>query len=216
MLARDEVLVQPGRFFRWRIDWHWHWNGDPPRTDYRIDVNNGKEHHSFLLSRFVIGDYQRRYNITQQSNGYMLTKTILQNTIGSGLIDLVQDAPESHVTHLLAGRIRQLDMRLILRYKNHYLDENNHLSHTIERKVQTLDTTGLYDILLQFNKRVGWWKRNRTSFGNNSEVLRAQMFFLWWVFLFSNLSKTGASTPAVHQPHHVLNVCRQRWNSSRR
>lgn len=119
-----------------------------------IDVTNGDEHHTFLLSRFAIGDYQKRYNMVQQSNGYVVTKTVLQNTIDSGFIDLVQDAPESHVSQLLSGEIRQLNMRLVLRYKNYFVGVGGHLAHTVERKIIEMDPSGLYDLLLQFNKRV--------------------------------------------------------------
>ena len=69
------------------------------------------------------------------------------------MIDLVQDAPESHVAHMLSGKIQQLDMRLVLRYKE-YRIERGKLAHSVERKVLELDHSGLYDILLQFNKRV--------------------------------------------------------------
>jgi hypothetical protein len=118
-----------------------------------IDVENGKEIHTFLLSRFVIGDYQLYSSKAQQSGGVLLTKTVLEDKLGAGVIDLVQNAPESHVAHMLSGKIQQLDMRLVLRYKE-YRIERGKLAHSVERKVLELDHSGLYDILLQFNKRV--------------------------------------------------------------
>jgi hypothetical protein len=118
-----------------------------------IDVLNGAEKHTFILSRFLITDYKDLECVTEQRGGVILSKSILSDRIGSGMVDLVQGKPTSHTAQLLNGKIQVLDMRLVLRYKDYYF-QNNNLQYNVLHKTLELEDAGLYDILLQFNKKV--------------------------------------------------------------
>ena len=128
-----------------------------------IDVFNGKEQHTFLLNRFMITDYINIAGRTQQKGGVILTKSLINDQMGSGFTDLVKNQPTSHVAKLLNGKIQEMDARMVLRYKKYsilvddqgllYLPKNQ-LQFTIERKTLQLDENAAYDLLLAFNKRV--------------------------------------------------------------
>ena len=118
-----------------------------------IDVLNGKETHTYLLNRYMITDYVSVENKTQQRGGNILTKSILHDRLSTGFVDLVQNQPTSHISQLLNGTIQELDLRMVLRYKE-YTVENNELHFTIERKTIELEEDEMYDLLLSFNKRV--------------------------------------------------------------
>ena len=80
---------------------------------------NGKEQHTFLLNRFMITDYINIAGRTQQKGGVILTKSLINDKTGSGFIDLVNNQPTSHVAKLLNGKIQQMDLRMVLRYKKY-------------------------------------------------------------------------------------------------
>ena len=128
-----------------------------------IDVFNGKEQHTFLLNRFMITDYINIAGRTQQKGGVILTKSLINDQMGSGFTDLVKNQPTSHVAKLLNGKIQEMDLRMVLRYKKYSIlvdDQGllslpkNQLQFTIERKTLQLDENAAYDLLLAFNKRV--------------------------------------------------------------
>ena len=119
-----------------------------------IDVFNGKEKHTFVLSRFNITDYKSGVKArTVQKQGVILTRGLFTDTLGSGMTDLVSD-PSAHTAQLLNGKIQEMNVRLLLRYKKYKISATGDLEFTIEHQQIELDETGLYDILLQFNKNV--------------------------------------------------------------
>ena len=128
-----------------------------------IDVFNGKEQHTFLLNRFMITDYINIAGRTQQKGGVILTKSLINDQMGSGFTDLVKNQPTSPAAKLLNGKIQEMDLRMVLRYKKYSIlvdDQGllslpkNQLQFTIERKTLQLDENAAYDLLLAFNKRV--------------------------------------------------------------
>ena len=119
-----------------------------------IDTMNGKESHTFLLSRFQINDYQNIHTRTKQKDGLLLTEALIEDQLQGGMVDLVRGAPSSHVSQLLNGSIQALDLRIILRYKEYYFDNDN-VRFNIARQQVDMGDYGFYDLLLQFNKRVG-------------------------------------------------------------
>ena len=119
-----------------------------------IDTMNGKESQTFLLSRFQINDYQNIHTRTKQKDGLLLTEALIEDQLQGGMVDLVRGAPSSHVSQLLNGSIQALDLRVILRYKEYYFDNNN-VRFNIARRPVDMGDYGFYDLLLQFNKRVG-------------------------------------------------------------
>jgi hypothetical protein len=118
-----------------------------------IDTVNGIERHSFILSRFMVTDYKQLESIVEQKGGVILSKSILSDTISAGVVDLVLGKPAAHTAQLLNGKIQAMDLRLILRYKDYFV-ENSHLKFKVGHKTLELDEFGFYDILLQFNKKV--------------------------------------------------------------
>jgi hypothetical protein len=118
-----------------------------------IDVENSKEKHNFLLSRFVISDYKYIETRAQQRKGVVLSKAIIQDTLALGIHDLVQNTPEAHTTQLLPGKIQVLDSRLLYRYRSYSL-VNDTLESEIKTKIFSMQKYGVYDILLEFNKKV--------------------------------------------------------------
>ena len=119
-----------------------------------IDTMNGKESQTFLLSRFQINDYQNIHTRTKQKDGLLLTEALIEDQLQGGMVDLVRGAPSSHVSQLLNGSIQALDLRVILRYKEYYF-ENDNVRFNIARRPVDMGDYGFYDLLLQFNKRVG-------------------------------------------------------------
>jgi hypothetical protein len=118
-----------------------------------IDVFNGKEKHTFVLSRFNITDYKSVQAKTVQKQGVILTRGVFDDTLGIGMTNLVSDT-SAHTAQLLNGKIQEMNVRLLLRYKKYKISATGNLEFTIEHKQIELDETGLYDILLQFNKNV--------------------------------------------------------------
>ena len=119
-----------------------------------IDTLDGKETQTYLLSRFQIADYQDVQTRAKQKDGFLLTETLIDDKLHGGKIDLVRGQPSTHVSQLLNGRIQALDMRVVLRYKEYYL-ENGKIKFNIARRTIDMGEFGFYDTLLQFNKRVG-------------------------------------------------------------
>ena len=119
-----------------------------------IDTHDGKETQTYLLSRFQITDYQDVQTRAKQKDGLLLTETLIDDKLHGGKIDLVRGQPSTHVSQLLNGRIQALDMRVVLRYKEYYL-ENGKIKFNIARRTIDMGEFGFYDTLLQFNKRVG-------------------------------------------------------------
>ena len=66
----------------------------------------------------MITDYISVENKTQQRGGNILTKSILHDRLSTGFVDLVQNQPTSHISQLLNGKIQELDLRMVLRYKD--------------------------------------------------------------------------------------------------
>ena len=144
---------------------------------HSIDIYNGSETHTYVLNRYMITDYVTVEGKTQQTGGHILTKSIIQDKLNIGCTDLVANQPSSHTAQLLPGKIQEMDIRLVLRHKQYarkthprviseqpivlnarnrdfYSLPNQKLSFTIERTILEMDETGLYDLLLAFNKRV--------------------------------------------------------------
>ena len=128
-----------------------------------IDVFNGSETHTYLLNRFMITDYVTVQGRTQQKGGVILTKSIINDKLSVGFTDLVYNQPTSHTAQLLNGKIQEMDVRLVLRYKKYTIEvtnaglitlPNDQLKFTIARKTIELEHDGLYDLLLAFNKLV--------------------------------------------------------------
>jgi hypothetical protein len=117
-----------------------------------IDVLNGKERHTFLLSRFNITDYKKIKCRTVQKQGVILTRGVFDDYLSLGISNLVT-TPTAHTAQLMNGPIQEMNVRLLLRYKK-FIISSGVFSFTIEHKQIELDDTGLYDILLQFNKNV--------------------------------------------------------------
>ena len=90
---------------------------------------------------------------TKQTNWFLLSTTIHQNKIAVGSHDLVMDRPESQVSKLIHGTIQGMDMRLVLRYFK-YRIENDKLVYDIAKKTIQMSDSDMYDIELQFNKKV--------------------------------------------------------------
>jgi hypothetical protein len=101
----------------------------------------------------MVTDYKSLDTIIEQKGGVILSKSILSDRLSSGVVDLVLGKPAAHTAQLLNGKIQSLDMRLVLRYKEFYL-ENKSLKFKVQHKVLQLDEHGLYDILIQFNKKL--------------------------------------------------------------
>ena len=118
-----------------------------------IDVHNGSEHHTYLLNRYMITDYVTVEGRTQQKGGHILTKSIIHDKLSAGFTDLVQNQPSSHTAQLLNGKIQEMDLRLMLRYKS-FVIVGDHVEFTIKRVTMEMDESGVYDLLLAFNKRV--------------------------------------------------------------
>jgi hypothetical protein len=118
-----------------------------------IDVHDKQEKHTYLLSRFVVTDYIKVETIAQQKGGFLLTKAMVQDQLGTGFTDLVADQPGTHASQLKNGKIRELDVRLALRYKDFEII-NSILTYSIKTKTLELEPDGCYDLLLSFNKRV--------------------------------------------------------------
>ena len=118
-----------------------------------IDVLNGKEKHTFILSRFNITDYKNVKCRTVQKQGVILTRGVFNDDLSLGMSNLVSDVPSAHTAQMLNGVIQEMNVRLLLRYKKFDLSTDT-LTFTIEHKEIEMDETGLYDILLQFNKNV--------------------------------------------------------------
>lgn len=128
-----------------------------------IDVFNGTSTHTYLLNRFMITDYVTVQGRTQQKGGVILTKSIINDKLSVGFSDLVYNQPSSHTAQLLNGKIQEMDVRLVLRYKKYTIEVTNaglitlpqdKLSFTIARKTIELQGDGVYDLLLAFNKLV--------------------------------------------------------------
>ena len=118
-----------------------------------IDVHNKTEKHTYLLSRFLVADYLSVDTIAQQRGGFLLTKSIISDKLNSGLTDLVANSPGTHTAQLKNGKIQEMDVRLILRYKKYEII-NNILTYSVAHKTLELEDDGLYDLLLSFNKKV--------------------------------------------------------------
>ena len=119
-----------------------------------IDVFDGKEKHTYLLNRYMIADYVGVQSRAQQKGGRVLTKTLINDRLSCGLTDLVNNQPSSHTAKLMAGKIQELDMRLVKRFKEFRI-ENDVLKFNIARDTFQLDNRGgFYDLLLAFNKKV--------------------------------------------------------------
>lgn len=119
-----------------------------------IDVLDRVERHTFILSRFMLSDYKELETIIEQRGGVILTKSILQDTLALGCVDLVRGQPQTHTAMLLNGKIQALDLRLVLRYKEYFIDNAEHLAFSIKHKTHELDEHGFYDILLHFIKKL--------------------------------------------------------------
>ena len=84
----------------------------------------------------------------------ILSKTILEDKLSTGFRDLVMGEPSSHVSNLLNGKIQAMDTRLVLRYKDYRVDDDGKLRFDVKHKLIDFTNDGMYDIVLQFNKRV--------------------------------------------------------------
>ena len=98
-----------------------------------------------------------------EKGGVILTKSIINDKLSVGFTDLVYNQPTSHTAQLLNGKIQEMDVRLVLRYKKYTIEltnaglitlPNDQLKFTIARKTIELEHDGLYDLLLAFNKLV--------------------------------------------------------------
>ena len=118
-----------------------------------IDVHKKQEKQTYLLSRFIVKDYVNVSTIAQQRGGFLLTKSMMQDKLSTGFTDLVADQPGTHSSQLKNGEIRELDVRLALRYKDWEVI-NSILTYSIKHKTLELEPDGCYDLLLAFNKRV--------------------------------------------------------------
>ena len=78
---------------------------------------------------------------------------MISDKLSTGFTDLVADNPGTHTAQLKNGQIQELDVRLILRYKSFEII-NDILTYSTERKTLEMETDGVYDLLLSFNKRV--------------------------------------------------------------
>ena len=112
-----------------------------------------REKQTYLLSRFVVTDYVKVETIAQQKGGFLLTKSLVQDKLGTGFTDLVANQPGTHASQLKNGKIRELDVRLALRYKDFEII-NGILTYSIKTKTLELEPDGCYDLLLSFQKRV--------------------------------------------------------------
>jgi hypothetical protein len=119
-----------------------------------IDILNGKEKHTYILSRFNISDYKKVYCRNVQKQGVMLTRGVFSDSLSLGMTNLVFQAPTAHTGQLMNGIIQEMNIRLLLRYKKYGISTTGDLPFTIEHKQIEMDETGLYDILIQFNKNV--------------------------------------------------------------
>ena len=117
-----------------------------------IDLLNGSESHTFILSRFQITDYKQTSNRVKTKNGYLLSEGIFEDRL-VGKIDLVRGEPNSHVSQLLNGKIQAFNLRVILRYKE-FTISNGKLILSIKSRAIQMDPYGFYDIMVQFNKPV--------------------------------------------------------------
>ena len=118
-----------------------------------IDVHKKQEKQTYLLSRFIVKDYINVATVAQQRGGFLLTKSIMQDKLSTGFTDLVANQPGTHASQLKNGKIRELDVRLALRFKEWEVI-NGILTYSIQHKTIELEEDGCYDLLLAFNKRV--------------------------------------------------------------
>lgn len=118
-----------------------------------IDVFNKKEKHTTILSRFMLTDYKELETIIEQRHGVIMSKSILQDRLAAGTVDLVRGQPQTHTAQLLGGRIQAMDMRLVLRYKD-FVVTNKVLSYNVKHKTMELTEHGFVDIMLHFIKKL--------------------------------------------------------------
>lgn len=118
-----------------------------------IDVFNKKEKHTTILSRFMLTDYKELETIIEQRHGVIMSKSILQDRLAAGTVDLVRGQPQTHTAQLLGGRIQAMDMRLVLRYKDFFVT-NDVLSYNVKHKTMELTEHGFVDIMLHFIKKL--------------------------------------------------------------
>jgi hypothetical protein len=119
-----------------------------------IDVFGKTEKHTFILSRFMLTDYKHLNVTTQQRQGVILSKSLLQDELSSGAVDLVRGFPQTHTAQLLNGKIQAMDLRLVLRYKTFYINQAGNLNYTIESKTMKFQKHSFFDILLHFIKKL--------------------------------------------------------------
>ena len=79
--------------------------------------------------------------------------SIISDKLNSGITDLVANSPGTHTAQLKNGKIQEMDVRLLLRYKKYEII-NNSLTYSVAHKTLELEDDGLYDLLLSFNKKV--------------------------------------------------------------
>ena len=118
-----------------------------------IDVHDKQEKQTYLLSRFMVKDYIKVETIAQQRGGFLLTKSMLQDKLSTGFTDLVANQPGTHTSQLKNGKVREMDVRLMLRYKSFEII-NSILTYSIKTKTLNMEDDGCFDLLLSFNKRV--------------------------------------------------------------
>ena len=118
-----------------------------------IDVHKKQEKQTYLLSRFIVKDFVNVATVAQQRGGFLLTKSIMQDKLSTGFTDLVANQPGTHASQLKNGKIRELDVRLALRFKEWEVI-NGILTYSIKHKTIEMEEDGCYDLLLAFNKRV--------------------------------------------------------------
>ena len=82
----------------------------------------------------------------------MMSEGIFQDRL-VGKIDLVREEPNSHVAQMLNGKIQAMNLRVILRYREHSVVSGN-LVFSIQKRPIEMGVDGFYDISLQFNKRL--------------------------------------------------------------
>ena len=112
-----------------------------------IDVHDKQEKQTYLLSRFMVSDYISVDTIAQQRGGFLLTKSMISDQLSTGFTDLVANSPGTHTSQLKNGRIQEMNVRLILRYKQFEVI-NNILTYSIAHKTVELDDDGVSDLLL--------------------------------------------------------------------
>ena len=78
---------------------------------------------------------------------------MISDKLSTGFTDLVANQPGTHTAQLKNGSIQELDVRIVLRYKNFQII-NNILTYSIGYKTIEMGDDGVYDLLLSFNKKV--------------------------------------------------------------